>query len=296
MKKHQEDTFDFFDPVTAAAIPLPVPPLPAASAPEPEPVPVAPRESTPIFTLPKMRQTLLSWLYERQPAGIGLAVPTRFQKFQADLAAFWSMPGVRHPQPGKTLIIEIRLDRDQCWPDCSGKEELLASLRELKSRKEELESRIREREPGLRDGDTLFEEFQSWNYLGTTDPEYHKCLRAIEKNEYALYRGSRFEQIRRALLAEYTYLAVPEHTVSPEEIAHGWGLLYISRQMEVFTVKEAIRWECPLENKLHLIHNIAAANLKDVLFAHGVTPQRDGRTVIAAPPRRRRANSNRTES
>ena len=147
------------------------------------------------------------------------------------------------------------------------------------------------REPNLREGDTLFEEFQSWNYLATVDSEYHKCLRAIENNEYALYRGSRFEQIRRALLAEYTYLAVPERTVSVEEIAHGWGLLYISQNMEVFTVKEAVRWECPLENKLHLIHNIATANLRDVLFAHGVVPQRDGRAVITQTPRRRRKNS-----
>ena len=128
MKKDQDDTFDFFDPVTTAAIPLPVqrdvvPPKVAVP-------PVA--LSAPVFTLVKMRQALLAWLIERQPAGLGLSVPTRFQKFQADLAAFWSLPGGHHPQPGKTMIIETRLNRDQCWPDCSGKEELLSSLRDLK--------------------------------------------------------------------------------------------------------------------------------------------------------------------
>jgi len=89
-------------------------------------------------------------------------------------------------------------------------------------------------------------------------------------------------------LAEYTYLAVPERTVAVDEIANGWGLLYISPAMEVFTVKEAVRWECPVENKLHLIHNIATANMREVLFAHGVVPQRDGRILVTPAPRRRR--------
>lgn len=287
MKKKYQSDFDFFTaPVNPGPSKSPAVPPPAAVP--LDIIPPAQQPQSPPFTLPRMRLAVLSWLYDRKPTGLALAVPTRFRKYQADVAAFWSLPARRRPRPGMTAIVEIRLGRDHCWPDCSGKEELLKRLRELKIAKEKIEASIRATEPRLRDADTLFDEYQSWNYLGSANPDYQPCLRSIEKAEHALYNGSRFEQIRRALLAEYTYLAVPEGTVTPDEIAYGWGLLHVTADLRILTIKEAVRWECPEENKFHLVHNIAAASLKDVLFANGVNVQNDGRKILTSPPRRRR--------
>jgi hypothetical protein len=240
-----------------------------------------------------MKRAVLAWLAAGGPTGLALSVPTRISKYQADAAAFWSVPGrKRLMYPEKTVIVEIRKSREQCWPDCSRHEELLPLLRLEKEKKVAIESVIRKEEPELKDTDTLFPEYESWDYRRSRNKNYHSCLRRIEKIEHALYKGSRFEQIRRAHVADYLYLAVPEGTVAPQELADGWGLLFIRKDMSVEIVKEAENWNCPPENKLHLVQNIAACTLKNTLFANGITVAKNGKTSFIPVPRKRRAKRN----
>ena len=237
-----------------------------------------------------IKRALLGWLAVQNPSGMALNVPTRVSKYCADIAAFWSSPGKKHLMtPQQTMIIEIRRNREQCWPDCSRQEELLPLLRQKKAEKSSIEAEIRGNEPELKETDTLFPEYESWDYKGTKNRKYHKCIRQLEKIEHALYKGSRFEQIRRAYVADYLYLAVPAGTVLPEELADGWGLININSDMTVDLIKEAESWECPVENKLHLIQHIAAGCRKKLLFAMGVNLLASGRVSYSPPPKKRRA-------
>ena len=175
-----------------------------------------------------------------------------------------------------------------CWPECSGSEEILPELRREQEHRQELEAEIRVQEPHLRDSDVLFAEIEYWNYEGTSNPAYRECLCRIRSYEKALYRGSRFERIHRANVANELYLAVPEGLIHPDELAEGWGLLYVSRNLKVEVVKTAQWIECPQENMLHLSQNIAASSLHDVLFAHGISLTAGGGVQFHCPPRRRR--------
>ncbi len=238
---------------------------------------------------PEIRRALLAWILSQKPSGLACSVPVRISKYRADIAAFWSVPGKRkHLTPEMTVLIEIRDSRDLCWPDCGRKEELLPLLRAEKDRKLHLQAEIRNTEPKLKDSDGLFEDCQHWNYEKSTNRAYHKCLRKIEEIEHSLYKGSRFEQIRRAGVADKLYLAVPENVVHPHELADGWGLLYVSGR-NVTLVKEADDWDCSLENRLHLIQNIASAASRDVLFANGLSVNPDGVVKFKRIPKRRRS-------
>ena len=231
----------------------------------------------------------LGWLATLHPTAAAIRVPTRLAKFRADAAAFWSTPKKnRLLQPEKTILIEARPTRMSCWPECSGSEEILPELRREQEHRQELEAEIRIREPHLRDSDVLFAEIEYWNYEGTSNPAYRECLRRIRSYEKALYRGSRFERIHRANVANELYLAVPEGLIHPDELAEGWGLLYVSRNLKVEVVKTAQWIECPQENMLHLSQNIAASSLHDVLFAHGISLTAGGGVQFHCPPRRRR--------
>lgn len=230
----------------------------------------------------------LGWLAAAHPTAAAIRVPTRLAKFRADAAAFWSTPKKnRLLQPEKTVLIEARPTRTSCWPECSGSEEILPELRKEQEHRQELEAEIRIREPHLRDSDVLFAEIEYWNYEGTANPAYRECLRRIRTYEKALYRGSRFERIHRANVANELYLAVPEGLIHPDELAEGWGLLYIARNLSVKVVKPAHWIDCPQENMLHLSQNIAASSLHDVLFAHGISLTAGG-VQFHCPPRRRR--------
>ena len=237
-----------------------------------------------------MKRAILAWLIPQKPSGMGLNVPTKVSKYRADIAAFWSSPAKKRLMaPDKTVIVEIRRNREQCWPDCSRQEELLPLLREKKNEKASMEAMLRETEPDLKDGDTLFPEFENWNYKLTKNRAYHKCLRQLEEIEHALYKGSRFEQIRRAYVADYLYLAVPTGTVAPEELADGWGLININPDMTAELVKKAEKWDCTERNKLHLIQHIAAACQKSLLFSLGMNTRKNGQVSFLPIPKRRRA-------
>ncbi|MCX6983145.1 MAG: hypothetical protein NT118_00140 [Lentisphaerae bacterium] len=79
-----------------------------------------------------LKRAALGWLVSQVPNAVGVRVPTRISKFCADIAAFWV--GSRRGQiiPRKTMIIETRSNREECWPDCSKHEGLLKQLKEKK--------------------------------------------------------------------------------------------------------------------------------------------------------------------
>jgi len=236
-----------------------------------------------------MKRAILGWLLTQKPSGIGLKVPTRVSKYCADVAAFWSSPGKKHlMQPQKTFIVEIRKNREHCWPDCTKQEELLPLLLEQKKIKIEIESEIRATEPELKDSDTLFTEYESWQYIRSKNKKYKRCLKQLEEIEHALYKGSRFERIRRASVADNLYLAVPEGTLSPSEVADTWGLLYIKPDLSVEVIKAAEDWNCTIENRLHLAQNIAASSRDALYFSLGVGKNKNAEPIFTRIPKRRR--------
>lgn len=235
-----------------------------------------------------LQRASLAWLASLNPTAAAMRVPTRLAKFRAGAAAFWSSPG-RHRllQPDLTVVVEDRLTRDDCWPECAYSEMILPSYRECQATRRCLEENIRKNEPFLLDSDVLFPEVEYWNYEETSNPEYKPCLEKLNEFESALYRGSRFERIREGAVANELYLAVPEGVIDPDELAEGWGLLYVSKDLSVQLIRKASRFECPQEHMLHLSQNIAASSLRDVLFAHGIYQEPDGKISYRRPPKLR---------
>lgn len=238
-----------------------------------------------------LKRAVLAWILAQEPTGIGLSVPTRFSKYQADIAAFWSQPVKgRFLMPFKTMIVETRLSREECCPECSNKNEIFVKLRKKKEEKRAIEAEIRNTEPELKENDILFNDFESWNYAGSKNKNYHKCIKEIKALDHAIYKGSRFERIMHANVATLLYLAVPyDAGVHADEIADGWGLLYVDNKLGVKVVKEAEERECPEKNKLHLVQNIAASCLKALLLSCGIRQSSKGECYFTRTPRIPRA-------
>jgi hypothetical protein len=242
----------------------------------------------------ELRRASLKWLLETgRPTAAALDVVTRISKFRADIAAFWSQP-VRNVldegpnqilRPVRTAIVQCCLTRAECWPDCVRSQELLPKLCQLKEQAQEAEAEIRRNEPELRDGAALFEEYAVWRYEDTANPEYHRLRRAIAKTEHAIYRGSQFERIRQAALADQLYLAVPEGLILPRELADGWGLLWIRNDMQVTVAQSPETRNCLDANRMHLVQNMAAASADTMRCLIGLQAHADGRHSFVQPPR-----------
>ncbi len=235
----------------------------------------------------KMKQAVLYWLAKQNPGGIATKVATRISKYQVDAAAFWSLPAGARRRVEKTVLVEIRHDRDHCWPDCGNRETILKSIRELKAEKASLEKVIEQTEPHLKASDTLFEEYDCWDYEKSQNADYHKCLSKLNNLQHSLYKGSRLELIRQSQTADFIYVAFPEGTIHADELIDGIGLLAIKDNLEIEEIKTPDALSCKAENRNHIVQNIAIACRKSLLFANGINIF-PNKIFVTRPPRRRR--------
>ena len=234
----------------------------------------------------QLKRAALAFLASLKPSGLAQNVPTAGGRWRTDTAAFWLEQNKKRSRVSRTVLAEVRTEQE-AETECADHAEQLNLLKLAKLQREDLEAEIRRTEPHLLDTGVLFPEIEYWDYEETVNPAYKECLGRIRNYETALYQGSRFERLRRANVANELYLAVPEGLLKPEEVAQGWGLLYVSRKLKISVVKQADRIECPQENMLHLSQNIAASSLNDVLFAHGIGIASNGNVQFRRPPHRR---------
>ncbi len=311
LEDYEEDWADVSAEETAAEKPQPLPVEISAQPVSPSPVPVQEKETPSVqkteevveviqcapakkqeLTPQTLKRAALAFLAALNPTGLAMSVPTRLKKFQADAAAFWSEPVSKRGilRVTKTAIVETSFENIISM-DCSNRRELTALLSAAKLERCNLEAEIRRTEPHLKEMDTLFADFDSWDYKRSANKAYRHCLKRIDELEYALYHGSRLDKMRTAKTASQLYLAVPENTVKPNEIADSWGLIYVMPDLTYRLVKEPETWNCPEENMNHLAQNIAASALRDVLFANGIYTDKNGSVPCLGPvPRRRRLN------
>ncbi len=240
------------------------------------------------LTAAQLRQAVLAHLVREGATGVGLRVPSRVRRFQADLAAYWSEPVRRINRITRCVMVDVYADRNLCLPECADRDGVARELAELKAQRSAMEDEIRRAEPELRETDALFEEFQSYDYTRSSNRAYQKLCRRIGALHQSLYKGTRVEQLSQAGVADYLYMAVPENLIAPEELFDGWGLWYILPDRSVREVKPAGRQDCKDVSRQHLVQNIGSAALKSVLFAQGVRLTAAGTIHFTRPPRARR--------
>jgi len=253
------------------------------------PAPAAPKVPTEF----ELRQAVLAFLAAAAPSALAPLVRVRQQRYILGAAAAYIAPkGKKRLSSVKTTVaVDVFTTRRDYLPASADYLAMLEKLRAMEGEKLKMELAIRRDEPELKISCDLFsdDEFANYDYRASRKHPYAKLLREIEKTRHLLHKGSRMENIRRAAVADFLYLAVPENLVEPHELAPGWGLIYVTGDLKCKVVVEA-----PPQTELvsdasrnHLALNIARAAAANVLFANGVSFRHDG-VSVSAPPRRRR--------
>ena len=230
----------------------------------------------------QLKQAALAFLASLQPSGLAVDVTVKSGRIKAGAAAFWLEAG----RVTRTVLVEIRTDADASL-EILGNAEQFEMLKLARLEKEMLEQEIRRTEPELRDSALLFSEFEEWDYAAAKNPAYQECLQKIRRLEHAVFHGSRLERLRNSNTASELYLLVPEHAVSPDSLADGWGLVSVKPDLSFELIrKPAVLGNIPEQNQIRLALKIAEANLDDVLFARGIHSV-GGIPVCGPLPRRR---------
>lgn len=236
-----------------------------------------------------LKRAAVAFLAELGADAIATDVPTRGTRYCVDAAAFWLTNNKGSRSVCRTALAEIRTAQE-IKIECANHADKLFMLRAARLECEEIKTQIRKNEPELRDGSTLFSEFEQWNYAASKNPAYKECMQRIHKLEYTIYHTSKLSRFNSAQIASELYLIVPADAVQQEDIPENWGLVYVREDLSFELVKKPVKLDCPKENLSRLAWNIATSAKDQVLFANGIHTDSEQHFYAGAMPRKRRSS------
>lgn len=131
-----------------------------------------------------------------------------------------------------TVIIECKQSRADFLRDGSDPTELLAERDRLLRRRAEIEeTKVKRYEPTLRrEGSSLFEGLDEWDFEKSRMASYRAIVRELQKVDASIYGQTKFARFARYRLADRLVLFTPAGMIRPRELPEQWGLVECHRR------------------------------------------------------------------
>lgn len=203
------------------------------------------------------------WASAEGYRAIGEEVRVPNSNFRADVAACkMERPAKGEVTISQTAVFECKQVRsdflNDSLPEIASRKRLAA----LHQRRQKLEEMIGLHYPNLRQGDSLFPEYQRSDPRELSHKGYQKVIREIQLLERGIFGRTKFERMIRYRCADLCYLVVGRGIVEPHEVPLGWGILEVSEHSEEIAELSVIKkpgWnEAGEGHRLELLFNIAA--------------------------------------
>lgn len=165
-------------------------------------------------------------------------------------------------QPGESAVFECKqticdLRRDNCHSEAASRR-----LDAICKRRHVLEERLRTHYPTLRNGDSLFPEFDIENFNAIGHRGYARLIREVRALQNQLYDCTKFEKLIRYRCANLFFIVLPEQLFCESEVPVGWGALIESNR--TLTLVRTPMWQqVPAENLAYVLHRIAVAGTRN---------------------------------
>ena len=205
----------------------------------------------------RLKRLAFLWAQAHGYSACAMEVTLPQCRYRADVAAY-------RPQPkkiGSTAIFECKqalcdLRRDNCHSNTARQR-----LEALCHRRQILETRLRVHYPNLRNGDSLFPEFDSHDFTAIGHRGYARVLCELKAQQNRLYDCTKFDKLIRYHCANLYLLVLPMELFRDSEVPVGWGALVESDG--AFTLMRRPVWqETTPENRIRFLQRIAAAGTR----------------------------------
>jgi hypothetical protein len=169
----------------------------------------------------RLKRLALIWAQAHDYAACAIEVSLPHCRYRADVAAF----GV-HREGARTVVFECKqavadLRRDSC-----DSVDARQRLDVLESRRRVIERNLRVHYPTLRTGETLFPDYDAWDFSQLDHHGHALVLRNGAALRQRLINCTKFEKIAHYRCANLFYLVIPESLqYASFEMPRGWGLL-----------------------------------------------------------------------
>jgi hypothetical protein len=216
----------------------------------------------------ELKRLALAWAQRHgyRVAAAEVSVPALGARL--DVAACRPAPKARGGV-GTTIIFECKQSRGDFLKDSRSTALLSARLERLLERRALYEESMRLHFPSLRNGDTLFAEFDSYRFEAAGFEPYDLIVREMRTLSARLHAQTKFDRLARWRAANLHYVIAEPGVAKPHEIPHGWGLLV--RNGAELTVAVEPTWHDASEAaRFGLLLRIAMAGTRAVHQSLGV--------------------------
>jgi hypothetical protein len=208
----------------------------------------------------ELKRLALIWAQENGYPLAALEVSLPNSRYRADVAAYRPQ---RKGTLGHTVVFECKQSRPDLRRDDCRSSKMLARLEAVYRRQEVLERNLRIHYPTLRTGETLFPEWDDFDFAAIEHRGYRQVVRELSALQNQLRDGRKFENMCRYRCANLFYLVAPNELTRLSEVPIGWGLLTASEGGLALARKPV--WHDSSETaRLRLLQRIAKAGTRQI--------------------------------
>lgn len=217
-----------------------------------------------------LKQAALRWAQCRGYRAAGLEISLPNSRYRADVAACgFDHPGPHRRAVGRSVVFECKQARPDFLNDARPEAASLARLTQLNRRRETLERLVGTHYPTLRQGESLFPEFDRTDVDAITHKGYGRVVTEIRQLERAVWGRTKFDRLVRYRCASLCYLVIRPGILDPNEVPLEWGILApetpdfdagSEAPIPALTLlRQPVVLEVPEARRLELLHRIAVS-------------------------------------
>jgi hypothetical protein len=137
-------------------------------------------------------------------------------------------------------------------------------------RRDTLEKRLRIHYPTLRAGDSLFPEYDSYDFSEIGHRSYLRIVRELTALQTHLNNGIKFESMTRYRCANLFFLVLSGSLFCDSDVPAGWGIL-VETNGSLSLLRKPVWHDNLVETPLQFLQRIAAAGTRQFNRQFGIT-------------------------
>jgi len=170
---------------------------------------------------------------------------------------------------GLTAVFECKASQPDFRRDARSLAGTIQQLKTLHDQKTRIEQELRLFYPSIRNGDSLFQEFETLNFERPGHERYQRTLEEIRRLTSRLYANTKFDKLVKWSAASLFYVVAEPGTVLVHELPACWGLLVRVGAALTLAAKPVLH-EVSEPERLSLLHRISLAATRAVNREQGV--------------------------
>jgi hypothetical protein len=189
----------------------------------------------------------------------GLEVRIPHSGYRADVAA-----ASRHPmgREGRVALFECKQGRADFLRDQADETGTRTQATALATRVQALRAAVASHRPDLRRGETLFPEFDSYDFAGLRHDTLHGLEHELEGLQQKLLTSIKFSRLHTYQAADLLYLVTEPGIMAAHEVPNGWG--WLVREGDALVLAQPpVRLAPRPEQRLAWLESIALAGTRE---------------------------------